>query len=60
MSPNMSLLSDGSVLMYSFEDSQVHRYNLQTIVELDCAINARKFTEVKIGGKAALAVTPMR
>ena len=58
----LTLLSDGSALIYSFEDSQVKRYNLQTGEKLSCTnlTNARKFTEVKIGGKAALAVTPMR
>ena len=57
-----TLLSDGSALIYSFEDSQVKRYSLETGAKLSCAnlTNARKFIEVKIGGKAALAVTPMR
>ena len=58
----LALLSDGSALIYSFEDSQVYRYDLQNRAKVSCTnlANVRKFLEVKIGRKAALAVTPMR
>ena len=59
---SMALLSDGSALIYSFEDSQVNRYDLQNGAKVSCTnlANVRKFIQVKIGGKTALAVTPMR
>ena len=58
----LTLLSDGSALIYSFKDSQVNHYNLQNGAKVSCTklANVCKFIEVKIGGKAAIAVNAMR